>query len=55
MTFAADGPGRTRVCVEHPHFDRMGTKHAKRVRNGMDKRWPVLLSGLGAHVATVQR
>ncbi|MEU4642923.1 SRPBCC family protein [Micromonospora sp. NPDC023814] len=43
VTFVADGQKKTRVDVEHTHFDRMGTKHAKRVRNGMDKGWPTIL------------
>ncbi|PZG24367.1 hypothetical protein C1I95_00120 [Micromonospora craterilacus] len=44
VTFVPDGQKKTRVDVEHTHFDRMGTKHAKRVRNGMDKGWPTILA-----------
>jgi uncharacterized protein YndB with AHSA1/START domain len=43
VKFVADGQKKTRIELEHTHFDRMGTKHAKRVRNGMDKGWPTLL------------
>jgi len=46
VRFVPDGADRTRVEVEHTRFDRMGTKHAKRVRNGMDKGWPTILAAL---------
>jgi uncharacterized protein YndB with AHSA1/START domain len=44
VRFVSEGSRRTRVEVEHTKFDQMGTKHAKRVRNGMDKGWPIILA-----------
>lgn len=51
VRFVADGRRKTVVELEHTHFDRMGTKHAKRVRNGMDKGWPTLLQAFHDRVS----
>ncbi|GIJ34839.1 hypothetical protein Vse01_39870 [Micromonospora sediminimaris] len=53
VTFVPDGQKKTRVEVEHTHFDRMGTKHAKRVRNGMDKGWPTILASFEKRIKEV--
>jgi uncharacterized protein YndB with AHSA1/START domain len=45
VRFVPQAGRKTKVEIEHTHFDRMGTRHAKRVRNGMDKGWPVILQG----------
>lgn len=44
VRFTADGPASTRVEVEHTQFARQGTRHARRVRNGMAKGWPTILT-----------
>ncbi len=50
VRFVSEGATRTRVEVQHTAFDRQGTKHARRVRNGMDKVWPIILSEFAAKV-----
>jgi uncharacterized protein YndB with AHSA1/START domain len=51
VQFTPSGANRTTVKLEHTKFDEMGTKHAKRVRNGMDKGWPTLLGAYKDKVA----
>jgi uncharacterized protein YndB with AHSA1/START domain len=43
VTFSPSGSTRTEVAVHHAKFENMGTQHARRVRNGMDKGWPTIL------------
>jgi uncharacterized protein YndB with AHSA1/START domain len=51
VQFVPDSRGRTKVMLEHTNFEEMGTKHAKRVRNGMDKGWPTLLNAFKEKIA----
>jgi uncharacterized protein YndB with AHSA1/START domain len=50
VRFIPEGATRTRVEVEHTKFERQGSQHARRVRNGMDKGWPTILSEFAAKV-----
>lgn len=50
VRFIPEGATRTRVEVVHTKFERQGTQHARRVRNGMDKGWPTILSEFAAKV-----
>jgi uncharacterized protein YndB with AHSA1/START domain len=50
VTFLPEG-NQTKVMLEHTDFEEMGTKHAKRVRNGMDKGWPTLLNAFKERIA----
>jgi len=44
VRFVAEGPERTRVEVEHRHFERMGPTDGEKMRKGVDGGWPGLLA-----------
>ena len=43
VRFLAQADGRTRVELEHRHFERMGEAAGQIMRNGVDEGWPGLL------------
>jgi hypothetical protein len=43
VRFLAEGPGRTRVELEHRNFERMGAVDGETMRKGVDGGWPAIL------------
>jgi hypothetical protein len=43
VRFITDGPGRTRVELEHRDFERMGAADGETMRKGVDGGWPAIL------------
>ena len=44
VLFIAEGPGRTRVELEHRNFERMGEADGEKMRKDVDGGWPRLLA-----------
>jgi len=51
VRFAAEGPGRTRVEVEHRDFERMGEGPGEKMRAGVDGGWIGILDLYAKKVA----
>ncbi len=43
VRFSAEGPGRTRIDLEHRDFEKMGAEDGATMRAGVDGGWPGLL------------
>jgi hypothetical protein len=43
VRFLAEGPGRTRVELDHRNFERMGAVDGETMRKGVDGGWPAIL------------
>ena len=54
VKFVPDGPGATRVELEHRHFERMADGGAS-MRKDVDSGWPALLDLYAKEVATGDR
>ena len=52
VRFVADTSGRTRVELEHRHFERMGLPDGETMRNGVDSGWPQILELFANAAAT---
>jgi uncharacterized protein YndB with AHSA1/START domain len=51
VRFEEAGAGRTRVSLEHRHFERMGAEPGQIMRDGVDNGWPGLLDLFAAAAA----
>jgi uncharacterized protein YndB with AHSA1/START domain len=55
LRFAALGTSRTRVTLEHRHWERMSGERAATVRDNYNNGWErVLLDGFGTHAGRVE-
>jgi uncharacterized protein YndB with AHSA1/START domain len=43
VRFVAEGPGATRVEVEHRNFERMAAPGGEKLRNDVDRGWPAIM------------
>ena len=43
MTFRPEGPGRTRVALEHRNFEVMGQEGGEKMRGDVSGGWPTIL------------
>jgi len=50
VRFIAEGATRTRIELEHRHFERMGAADGETMRNGVDRGWPGVLQLFAAAV-----
>jgi uncharacterized protein YndB with AHSA1/START domain len=55
VRFVPDGPGATRVELEHRHFERMAGDGGASMRKDVDSGWPGLLDLYAKEVATRDR
>ena len=44
VQFHSEGPTRTRIELEHRHFERMGAADGESMRGNVDGGWPALLA-----------
>ena len=51
VRFVVESEARTRVEVEHRHFERMGIEAGEKMRSAVDGGWPSLLELFAKHVA----
>jgi uncharacterized protein YndB with AHSA1/START domain len=55
VRFAAAAGGRTRVEVEHRHFERLGASGGEKMRKDVDGGWPTLLELFAQQAAKERR
>jgi uncharacterized protein YndB with AHSA1/START domain len=51
VTFKAEGPGSTRVELEHRHFERLGKEGGEKMRKDVEGGWPARLDLYAVEVA----
>ena len=51
VRFVPEGPGITRVEVDHRNFERMAAPGGEKLRNDVDRGWPTIMELFAAEVA----
>jgi uncharacterized protein YndB with AHSA1/START domain len=51
VRFVAEGPGSTRVELEHRNFERMAAPGGEKLRNDVERGWPTIMELFAAEIS----